>query len=161
MHVSSSATFWDGMNEKFFTKYKGIDKIHAKWSDLVVAGQPIEGPLGRSWSINMGAGFKIPLTLLSNHPVQGTGADVMMIARISAYKRLKALQIPCKWVSTVHDSIVVDVPDEHIQVVAKTFHEVFRDLPQNIFKLFGYTWTVPMECECKQGKNMKEMFKIA
>jgi DNA polymerase-1 len=164
MHVSSNPQFWDALNEKFYTKYHGLNDVHNKWKDLVVAGKPIEGPLGRSWTIGMKRDFrgelKIPWTTLSNYPVQGTGADVMMIARISAHKRIKAAKIPCDWISTVHDSIVVDCEQQYVQAIVDIFHSVFDDLNKNIKSAFGYTWVVPMECECKQGMNMKSMVKI-
>ncbi len=122
------------------------------------------GPLGREWLIPLtyvpGKEFKIPWTLLSNYPVQGTGADIMCIARISAYRRIKAAGIPCKFISTVHDSIVVDVPTEYLQQVADIFYGVFDDLVKNIKKLFGYDWQTPLACECKFGPNMRDMKKI-
>jgi DNA polymerase I-like protein with 3'-5' exonuclease and polymerase domains len=165
MHVSSSAKFWDNLNAQFFAKYSGINECHDKWADLVVHGCPIEGPLGRSWTIPMRrheqtGELKIPWTTLSNYPVQGTGADIMMFARIMAYKRIKKLGIPVKWVSTVHDSIVVETPPEYVQQVVDIFHQVFADLPKTIKGTFGYDWIVPMDCECKQGMNMKDWTKI-
>lgn len=165
MHVSSSSKFWDGVNEKFYTKYAGLDKQHKVWADLVLHQKPIVGPLGREWLIPLqpgafGHNFKIPWTTLTNYPVQGTGADVMMIARISAYRRIKALGIPCIFRSTVHDSILVDVPTEYVQQVTDVFHQVFDDLIPNIKKIFGYEWVVPMACECKVGPNMKDMEKV-
>lgn len=165
MHVSSSAKFWDGINEKFYTKYDGLDRQHYEWKDLVLAGKPIVGPLGREWSIPLrfqqGREFKIPWTLLSNYPVQGTGADIMAIARVSAYNRIRKLNIPCKFISTVHDSIVVDVPTEHLQRVADIFYEVFDDLIANIWRLFRYEWVTPLACECKYGPDMKSQTKLA
>jgi DNA polymerase I-like protein with 3'-5' exonuclease and polymerase domains len=165
MHVSKDPKFWDELNIKFYSKYYGIDKQHNVWKDLVVNGLPIEGPLGRQWSISMKrdnyGNLKIPWTMFTNYPVQGTGADVMMFVRISAHKRIKAAGIPCDFISTVHDSIVLDCRAEHVQAIVKIFHEVFRDLPKNFKAVFGYTWIVPMECECKAGMNMKDMKKIA
>jgi DNA polymerase I len=164
MHVSNNPTFWDALNEKFYTKYHGLNNVHYKWKDLVVAGKPIEGPLGRSWSIGMKRDYrgelKIPWTMLSNYPVQGTGADVMTIARVSAHKRIRAAKIPCDFISTVHDSIVVDCEQKYVQAIVDIFHQVFDDLAKNIKASFGYTWVVPMECECKQGMNMKDMTKV-
>lgn len=164
MHVSSNPNFWDDLNVKFYTKYKGIDKIHQVWKDRVVAGRPIEGPLGRSWSISMKRDYKgelkIPWTTLSNYPVQGCGADVMMMARVSAHKRIKAAKIPCDWISTVHDDIKVDTQEKYVQPIVNIFHEVFDDLPKNIKTVFGYDWVVPMSCEAKQGMNLKEMIKV-
>lgn len=57
----------------------------------------------------------------------------------------------------MHDSIVVDSPAEHLQIVTQLFHDVFRDLQANIKKLFGYEWKVPLACEVKAGKDMKNM----
>lgn len=164
MHVSASPKFWDEMNAKFFEKYKGIDQCHFKWKDEVLQGKPIVSPLGRSWTIELKTdkygNMKIPWTTLTNYPVQGTGADIMMLARIMAYKRIKKSGLPVTFVSTVHDSIVVDCPMEHVKTIANIFHGCFADLQKTIKQNFGYTWTVPMTCECKAGINMKDMHKI-
>lgn len=163
-HVSSDPKFWDNVNTKFYKKYYGLNKQHEIWKDLVLNGLPIVGPLGREWFIPLkheaGKEFKIPWTLLSNYPVQGTGADIMCIARISAHRRIKAAGIPCKFISTVHDSIVVDVPTKYLQAVADIFYSVFDDLIVNIERLFKYGWQTPLACECKFGPNMRDMEKI-
>lgn len=164
MHVSTDPRFWDDIGVKFYTKYHGIDKTHKRWADCVLSGQPIVGPLGRSWSISLVEGkrgeMKLPMPTLTNYPVQGTGADIMMLARLMAYNRIKKLKILCVFVSTVHDSIVVDTPKENVQIVVDVFHQVFADLIPNIKKNFGYEWLVPMSCETKIGMNMKDMKKI-
>lgn len=164
MHVSSDPKFWDKMNEKFYAKYHGLDKKHKEWMAVVSSGRPIEGPMGRSWSIPMGRDFrgelKLPINALTNYPVQGTGADVMTVARISAYRRIKKANLPCDFISTVHDSIVVDTTEKYLQPIAKIFDEVFADIPKNIRAVFGYDWKVPMACESKYGPNMKDMRKL-
>lgn len=165
MHVSSDAKFWDGMNQKFYAKYKGIDKQHHVWKDLVLSGKKLQGPFGRSWNIPMVRDYKgemkIPWTTLVNYPVQGTGADIMMIARLMAYKRIKQANVPCDFISTVHDSIVVDTREKHLEQLRDIFDEVFADIPAQIKKVFGYEWTVPMACESKYGMNMKDMHKFS
>lgn len=162
MHVSKSVDFWDGVNDKFYGKYKGLDAKHKEWCELVLSNKPIVGPLGREWFIPLKSGgeFKIPWTLLSNYPVQGTGADLMAIARVSAYRRIKALGIACKFISTVHDSIVVDCRSADLQQIANIFYEVFDDLISNIKKMFKYEWQTPLACECKFGPNMRDMDKL-
>lgn len=163
-HVSDSTKYWDNVNEMFYKKYYGLDKQHYKWWEIVRSGQPIVGPLGREWFIPLtpkpGREFKIPWTTLSNYPVQGTFADLMTIARISGFNRVKAAGIPCKFISTVHDSIVIDVATEYLQQVADIFYQVFDDLPKNVKRLFNYDWIVPMPCECKYGMNMKDTTKL-
>lgn len=160
MHVSSDPKFWDGVNEKFYKKYNGIDRQHNIWWDMVRSGKPIIGPLGREWFISLepkpGKPFKIPWTILTNYPVQGTFADLMVLVRISAYRRLAATNLRYKWISTVHDSLALDVHTDDLQAVANILYQVFDDIPLNIKKLFGYEWIVPMPCECKYGPNMKD-----
>jgi hypothetical protein len=164
MHVSSSSKFWDVKNEEFYKKYNLLDKKHYEWKDLVMAGEPIRGPLGQSWLIPVGRDqygeLKIPWTVLSNYPVQGTGAAVMMLARLSAKRRIQAAGIPCDWISTIHDSIGLDTHEKYLQPLKEIFDGVFLDLPANIKKLFGYEWVVPMTCESKYGHNLKEMAKF-
>jgi hypothetical protein len=166
MHVSTSVAYWDEVGRKFYEKYNGIDKCHLKWGDMVAQGKPIIGPLGRFWPITMGRDKRgdlyIPWTVLTNYPVQGTGADVMMVARVSFWNRLKKKQYfrEVKLVSTVHDSIVVDTPEQYARDIANLFYEVFPDVPKNIKAIFDYDWVVPLDCECKYGYNLKDMKKL-
>jgi hypothetical protein len=165
MHVSSSAKYWDNVNEQFYKKYHGLDKKHHEWADLVVKGRPIIGPLGRFWPVEMTRDYrgelKLPWTILTNYPVQGTGADVMTVARISFLNRLRKLGLDkvVLLVSSVHDSIVVDAPSHLLDTITNLFHQVFDDLQANIRKLFKYEWQVPLACEVKYGPNMKQMQK--
>lgn len=165
MHVSTIPSFWDGMNEKFYTKYNLLDKQHHVWKDQVMAGKPIIGPLGREWAIPIHRDFrgdiKIPWTTLSNYPVQGTGADLMMLARLSAHTRIRRAGIPCDFISTVHDSIVLDTQEKYLQDLRVILEQVFVDLPKNIQKVFGYQWETPLAGECKYGPNMLDMRKFS
>jgi len=164
MHVSTDPKFWDKIGERFYSKYSGIDRQHKLWASMVASGKSLVGPFGREWSIQMGrdqrGNLKIPWTILTNYPVQGTGADVMMLARISFARRLAVLGIPALLVSTVHDSIVVDVEKKYVSQIAKLFYEVFEDLIKNIKGAFGYDWVVPLGCEVKYGKNLQDMTKL-
>lgn len=164
MHVSSSPQFWDDIGVKFYGKYHVLDGWHKSLADRVVRGEPIVGPTGRQWHIPMGrdkqGNIKIPWTILTNYPVQGTGADVMMIARISFSRRLKMLGIPALLISTVHDSIVVDCEQRYVQDVVILFYQVFDDLVTNLNRTFGINWVVPLACEVKVGMDMLNMKKV-
>jgi hypothetical protein len=162
MHVSSDPAFWDEVGVKFYTKYNGLDKQHNKWKDCVFAGNAIVGPFGRFWKIEPFNKYgKINWTVFTNYPVQGTGADIMALARVSFWKRLvkAGLSTLVKLISSVHDSIVVDAPGYLLDTVAKLFHEVFADLQENIRRVFKYNWKTPLACEVKYGPNMKDMTK--
>ena len=162
-HVSANPKYWDVVNIKFYKKYYGLDEQHKKWADLVVNGKKIYGPLGRSWDIKIARDvrgeLKIPWTTLSNFPVQGTGADLMMLARLSIAKRIK--DVECRLISTVHDNIIIDTPTKNLQQLTDIAYQVFDDIPLNIKKIFNYEWIVPLTCEAKFGPNMKDTQKLA
>ena len=148
-----------------YRKYKGIDSCHQRWKDTAMGGKVIVGPFGRGWSCppkrNYRGELKVPWTTLTNYPVQGTGADVMMLARIMAKKRIADAGIPVDFISTVHDSIVLDTREQYLEALKDIFDSVFQDLPSRIYNIFGYEWTVPMACESKFGPDMKNMQKFA
>ena len=167
MHVSTSIKYWDNIGEQFYSKYYGINKKHLEWGADVVEGLPIVGPFGRFWPIDMTINYKgevaIPWSVLTNLPVQGTGHDIVSIARVSFFSRLKKTGLydkGVKLISTVHDSIVADIPDTLAQPVCNLFHQVFDDIPLNIMKMFNYDWQVPLGCEVKYGANLKTMTKL-
>ena len=166
MHVSTSVKYWDAVGEKFYTKYKGIDKLYDTNLALIASGKPLIGPLGREWLIPWVTNYKgeleLPVTKAVNYPTQGTGHDVMALARVSFNNRLKKSPYIDRTLllSTIHDSIVVDAPKAYTEPLTAMFHEVFRDLPKNIKNIFGYDWKVPLACEVKAGMNMKDMKEI-
>lgn len=166
MHVSTSVAFWEGVAERFFGKYASLPVLHKAWADRVVKGLPIEGPFGRDWFIDMKrhprtGELQIPWTQLANYPVQGTGADVMMLARLDIHKRVRQhLGDEVLFISTVHDDIKMDAPSKYVQDVVDICHAVFDDLIPTIKKCFGYEWVVPMACEVGVGKNMKDMEEV-
>ena len=160
-HVSASTEFWEEINTKFFAKYHGIDAQHHLWKNLVQQGLPILSPLGREWELPLLNKYnKINWTQITNYPVQGTGADIMMIARVSFFKRLKQSGLPVKLIQTVHDSIVCDGEEKYVQDIVNLYHAVFKDIQMNIKKIFNYEWITPLECECYVGKNQKEHIDV-
>jgi DNA polymerase-1 len=157
--VSDDPKFWDSMNEKFYRKYKGIDLCHKIWAQQVAAHKPIVSPLGREWLIPVNEDGSLPWTVLTNYPVQGTGNDLMAVARISLRRRLAGKQ--ALLVSTVHDSIVVDCPDDEVEFVKNTMYEVFDDIPKNVAKLWSVNLPCAFPCEVKVGLNLKDMTKVS
>jgi hypothetical protein len=156
-HVSNDPEYWDHINTLFYNKYKGIDKCHKMWSNLVSQGKPIVSPLGREWLIPLKNG-EIHWPTMTNYPVQGTGADLMSIARVSLKRRLGSMG---KMIMTVHDSIIVDASSQYLEPIAKTMIEVFNDIPRNITKLFDVTPPIEFPGEVKYGPNLKEMKKFS
>jgi twinkle protein len=161
-HVSDKPEYWDDINEKFYKKYKGLDDWHKKLAQTVAARKPICSPLGREWLIPLKENGDLPWTTLTNYPVQGTCADIMMVARVTLARRLSLtpkLQ-SVKLVSTVHDSIVLDAPTALVEDVSALAISCFDDLPKNFKKLWGIDLPIAFPGEVSIGPNLKEMKKL-
>jgi len=157
MHVSKDPDFWDDINEKFYKKYYGLDRWHKELASICAKREPIRSPFGREWLILPKEDGTLHWPTFSNYPVQGTGNDLMSIARVSLRRRMHGLRSVL--VCTVHDSIVSDGPEEEVQTVSKLMHDVFNDLPKNVVKLFGVTLPCAFPCEVKVGLDLKNMEK--
>jgi DNA polymerase I-like protein with 3'-5' exonuclease and polymerase domains len=98
-----------------------------------------------------------PRTTILNYPVQGLGADLMTIARVSLFNRMKGKFDKAKLVNTVHDSIIIDCDDKHTDELSQMMLDVFEDVPKNFQKLFGVEFNLPMKAEVQVGQNWKDM----
>lgn len=160
-HVSSDPDYWDDVNTRFYQKYHGLDKWHKQLAQIVAARKTIVGPTGRIWKIEPMPDGKLPWPVFTNYPVQGTGADLMMVARISLWNRLRSMRLRTLLVSTVHDDLKLDSPDEEVEIVAKTAYQVFDDIPKNFKKLFNIDLPIPFPGEVSVGRDLLNMESYA
>lgn len=157
--ISKSKEYWKGVIDEYYKKYKGIARWHEALIREAVNTGKVVSPTGREYIFPKYEG-KIKDTQVKNYTVQGTGADIMMLARVSFYNRLKKLNYKnALLVNTVHDSLVMDVDEKTVEVdkIINTMHEVFDDIPANFKKLFGVEFNVPMQCEVQTGYNWEYM----
>lgn len=158
-HVSKDPDYWDDVNSKFYAKYKGLDEWHKQLAKLVAARKPIVSPTGRYWMIEPLPDGKLPWTVFTNYPVQGTGADIMKVARISLSSRLKKSSMKALLVSTVHDDLKLDVPDSEVDAVVKMAYSVFDDIPKNFKRLFNVDMPIPFPGEVSVGYELADKWK--
>lgn len=148
---------WQQVIDEFYNKYKGIKA----WHDTIVKEATSSGrlvsPTGRVYTFQM-EGDKWPITKIKNYVVQGLAADLMSIARVSCWNRLKQ-EKDIKFINTVHDSIVLDVDRtiEGCYNIIYTLEKVFEDIPLNFKKLFKTEFNVPLKGEISYGLNLKEL----
>ena len=160
MKVSKSKEYWKSVIDAYYNKYKGIKRWHTALVREAVETGKVVSPTGREYRFQKYNG-EYKDTQIKNYPVQGTGADLMALARVSFFNRLKKLKLKdCLIVNTVHDSIVVDTIKENIPIIANLCHEVFRDIPKNFEKLFGVSFNLPMACDVNAGPNWEDMKEI-
>lgn len=79
-----------------------------------------------------------------NMPIQGTAADIIKIAMIKVYNRLKAENLNSKLILQVHDELIVEAPLEEQETVKKIIQEEM----ENAVKL-----NVPLVAEAESGKT--------
>jgi DNA polymerase I-like protein with 3'-5' exonuclease and polymerase domains len=156
MDVSTSEKFWQKVIDEFYDKYKGIGRFHSSIMSEATTTGKLRTPTGRihNFDSTVRRGDVVwPRTKIFNYPIQGLGADLMCLARVSFARRFKAAGIVGKMISTIHDSIVVDVPESEVERVVKLFISVFDDIPMNFERVFGVKFDLPTRCEVSYGKN--------
>lgn len=155
---------WQRVIDQFYEKYPGLHNWHTSIVQEVTRNGFLVIPTGRQYDYSpqkkANGDIEWPRTTILNYPVQGFGADLMMLARLSFANRLIAGGYKTKLISTVHDSIVCDSPDDEYMQIVKLFHEVFADIPKNFERIFGIELNVPMTCEVLCGPNLHDMKEI-
>ncbi len=82
-----------------------------------------------------------------NMPIQGTAADVMKLAMVGVWKRLRDEKPEARLVLQVHDELIVECPEAEAETVAKLLEEEM----ENVVLL-----SVPLTAEAHWGKNWLE-----
>lgn len=152
--------FWQETIDGWYNKYKGMGTWHANLLETVKKDGYLTIPSGRFYSFQAEfkyGDWKWPLTTIKNYPVQGFGADLVMLARIEAYRRLKASGLEFCIVGTIHDSIIVDTPKDNLHKVATILKESVEAVPALCLKHFNYPFSLPLTCEIQFGKNKLDM----
>lgn len=161
--ISTNKKYWATAIEAYYNKYKGIKAWHNHLIQEATSTGKILSPTGRTFyyePFDKGWGVEWPVTNIKNYIVQGTGADLVMIARVSLYNRMKKLGLKSKLTMTVHDSIVIDCPDDEWERVASLALQSVRDVPMNFERLFGKPFNLGLNAEILYGKDLSNMVEI-
>jgi DNA polymerase-1 len=164
MHVSTSEKYWQGIIDEYYDKYRGIRKWHDQLINTAKREKRLEIPSGRFFPItpDMTKREPWPITVIKNYPVQGFGADLVLLARLQAAKLLrKAAGVKeSVLISTIHDSIVADCPENEVEVVGRILNQAVEDIPMLCKKVYGYDFSLPMAAEVQYGPNKKDLLDL-
>lgn len=83
-----------------------------------------------------------------NMPLQGSSADIIKLAMIKVFLRLKAEKLQAKLILQIHDELVVDCPQEERGAVEKILKEEMESITLNSVKL---------ETDVNSGNNWYEV----
>ncbi|MGE4433110.1 MAG: DNA polymerase I [Bacteroidales bacterium] len=82
-----------------------------------------------------------------NAPIQGTAADIIKIAMIRVWKRMKAMQLQSTMILQVHDELNFIVPENERSIMQQLVQEEMEH---------AVTLNVPLKVEAALGKNWLE-----
>ena len=82
-----------------------------------------------------------------NMPLQGSSADIIKIAMVKVYERLKKECPSAKLILQVHDELIIDAPAKDSELASK----ILKEEMENAVAL-----SVPLTVECKVGKSWFE-----
>jgi DNA polymerase-1 len=83
-----------------------------------------------------------------NTPVQGSAADIIKIAMVNVYKRLKASGLASALILQVHDELIIETGDDELFAAA----DILRDSMENAVRL-----TVPLISDVYSGENWRDI----
>ena len=79
-----------------------------------------------------------------NTPIQGTAADIIKLAMINVYNRLKEERLTSKLILQVHDELIIESPKGEVEVV----QNILREEMEKAAKL-----SVPLKVDMKVGRS--------
>lgn len=161
--VGYSEKKWDGVINDFYEKYTGIAKGHERDIKLVKETGKLEIPSGRfyNFSPTTRRGEKQwPLTKIKNYPIQGFGAELVMLARIEAFRQFKEYGLEGEFIGTIHDSLIYDVPTKNVSIMATILRDAVAKVPEMCYNIWNYKFSLPMFCEVSIGPNKGDLKEI-
>lgn len=138
--------------ERYFAAYPGVKQYMLDVVEKAKADGFVETlwhrrrnlPEITSGNFNMRAfGERVAL----NMPIQGTAADVMKLAMVRVWERLRREKLQAKLIMQVHDELIVECPEGEAEQVKK----LLREEMENVVSL-----SVPLPAEAHSGKNWLE-----
>jgi len=157
--------FWDNVIIEFYKKYKGLHKWHQDIQEKAIREQHLIMPTGRKYefesTVSKFGKLKHPRTRILNYPVQGLGADLMAIARVSLRSNIRDMK-GVKLINTVHDSIMLDFDPKvcYTNSIVPIVIKSFNDVPRNFTKLFGKEFNLPLRVDVTIGKDWGNLVDV-
>ena len=82
-----------------------------------------------------------------NTPIQGTAADVIKLAMVKVWRRIRAEGLQSRLILTVHDELIVESPEAEAETAARILKEEMEGCVH---------FAVPLDTDVRQGKSWLE-----
>ncbi|MBR5273338.1 MAG: DNA polymerase I [Clostridia bacterium] len=136
--------------KNYLAHYKGVDEYMQRVVEKAKADGYVETKFGRRRYLPELASSNFNLRsfgerVARNMPIQGTAADIMKIAMIKVYRRLKAEGLKARLIMQVHDELIVEAPESEALKVREILTQEMENAAQMKVKLeaqanIGKTW---------------------
>lgn len=137
---------------RYFTRYPGVrafmDKVVAEAHETgyvtTMFGRRRELPAIKSRNFNQ---RMLAERMAMNTPIQGTAADVIKLAMIAAYRKLREAGLKSRILLQVHDELVLEVKESELETVKAILHEAMEHV---------VSLSVPLSIDVHWGRNWAE-----
>lgn len=135
--------------DAYLAKYSGVDAFMKKTAADAKKNLYVETMMGRRRYItDINSSNKIVQAaakrIAMNTPIQGTAADIIKLAMIKVYERLKDEKLPARLILQVHDELIVESEES----CAPRVKELIKEEMENCVKL-----SVPLTADVAIGKT--------
>lgn len=128
--MPNTMKYIDGVHD-FVERYGYVDTMQGNWRRLPEAQHGSFGQKARA------------LRQSYNAIVQGTGPYITNTALIMVRQKLRQKHLKAKLVITVHDSIVIDIPSDEVDIVVPMVKHTMEHLPIRNFVMDSKGYNVP------------------
>jgi DNA polymerase I-like protein with 3'-5' exonuclease and polymerase domains len=163
MEVSDKVEYWQDVIDKTYAKYSGLHQYHENLLLEAMSTGKVVMPTGRTYYFQpqeTRRGPEWPRTQILNYPVQGLGADIMMLARTDLFYMCRRYFPNIKFRGTVHDSIILDTSPEYQEFTIDMIRTAWKRLPTLFEAMFYQPFNLDCRCEVSVGNNLKEMEEV-
>ena len=149
----------------FLDKYKGIDRWQGELQDEAIRTKKIRTPTGKEYAFPFAKrnhyGGATGSTRIKNYPVQGTATgDIVPWGFIFVSWALRDYKSVV--INTVHDSILVDVHPEELDVIPQLCLEMLLLVEQWVHNFYEWDlYGVPIAADAQMGKNWGEVKEMS
>jgi DNA polymerase-1 len=138
------------IRDKFFATYVGLQPWYRRMERIAKADGQVRSLSGRIRhlpTINSPDEFEQSQAVRQaiNSPVQGFASDLTLMAVVDIVKSLSWVKV----VGTVHDSIIMEVPNDTVELTIKRVKEIMEHPP--VLDELGIKLSLPIKVDIKTG----------
>ena len=89
-----------------------------------------------------------------NTPIQGTAADIIKLAMVHVWQRLRDEKLQARLLLQVHDELIVEVPEQHALQAGKVLGEEMQNVIRNTLSPEEQEkFPVPLTADVSMGES--------